>query len=472
MKLKGTMTIELTDSTTGEVETVTEENMITEAVNDIFSCNPFGVFYNAGETLNAVEWQNTLLPICPKLIGGILLFSKSLTEDVANIYPPTDNLPIAYASNDVNSTTNTARGSLNQTESKALDNGYKFVWEFTPSQGNGTIAAAALTSCWGGQNGFGSSVATASTFLALKSVNIGAIADARNQMFFNAVAYDFETEILTSITFQDSAVVIRKLRIPCFTLGLNEQLNETTTAIVEEQTVTTTTFVWTDGYTIYGDFFDGEDGYWYGFASEGNSSGDAAVCWVKIKKDTLELTEGTWTLSNVKLQSIGTRDESSSYPERTIQSVMRGGYLYVVAYDKKGIYKINANNETDVTLIEFGFTSSFKPLCDSGSCEVYLVVVNDLIMGWDFILDEADKVTKVGGAVRLQDAASPMFRYKNFLVQWGGSYGSEYRTVYLLTPYLASINNLSETVEKTAEKTMKITYTLTETTATEENTTE
>ena len=47
-------------------------------------------------------------------------------------------------------------------------------------------------------------------------------------------------------------------------------------------------------------------------------------------------------------------------------------------------------------------------------------------------------------------------------MQWGGSYGNEYRTVYILTPYLASINNLSQTVEKTAEKTMKITYTLTQ----------
>ncbi len=30
----------------------------------------------------------------------------------------------------------------------------KFVWEFTPSQGNGTIAAVALTSAQGGQNAY------------------------------------------------------------------------------------------------------------------------------------------------------------------------------------------------------------------------------------------------------------------------------------------------------------------------------
>ena len=37
-----------------------------------------------------------------------------------------------------------------------------------------------------------------------------------------------------------------------------------------------------------------------------------------------------------------------------------------------------------------------------------------------------------------------------------------FRTTYLLTPYLASINNLSSAVVKTVDKTMKITYTLTE----------
>ena len=50
------------------------------------------------------------------------------------------------------------------------------------------------------------------------------------------------------------------------------------------------------------------------------------------------------------------------------------------------------------------------------------------------------------GSARLNDAATPLFQYKNFLIGWGGSYGNEYRTAYLLTPYLASINNLSSAV--------------------------
>ena len=55
-----------------------------------------------------------------------------------------------------------------------------------------------------------------------------------------------------------------------------------------------------------------------------------------------------------------------------------------------------------------------------------------------------------------------LFQYKQFLVGWGGSYGNEYRHMYLLMPYLATINNLSSAVVKDANKTMKITYTLTE----------
>ena len=85
MKLKRRMIIELTDSNTGAVETVTEKNMIMEAVNDLFAFNPFGGHYTTGDTINEVEWYKTMLPICPKLIGGILLFSKPLTEDVVNI---------------------------------------------------------------------------------------------------------------------------------------------------------------------------------------------------------------------------------------------------------------------------------------------------------------------------------------------------------------------------------------------------
>ena len=462
MKLTGNMRIELTDVNTGEVEAVEEGNMVTNAVNHIFGLNPMGVFYEAAETIDGIAWNGNLLPICPNMIGGILLFSKALDENVDNIYSMSDNLPVAYASNNVNSTANVARGSLKQTESKKLDNGYKFVWEFTPSQGNGTIAAAALTSAQGGTNAYGSLVADADTFLLLKSLKLDSLSTAEQLVLFEAVEVDFEKDLLYSITYQGTGVRIRKVRVPIFTIGLNERLDDTPYRELDDQVIQTETFHFLGDYTLYGEFLDGQDGYWYGFSNEGNSSGNATILWVRIKKEDYSMTEGQWTLSNAKLMDVGSRDEAGSFPERVLKCCVRNGYLYVMAYNKKGIYKINLANPADVTLIELGFTSKWKPLCDTGTCEVYMTLIGDLIIGGDFQITIMDTIIHTKGSARLNDAATPLFQYKNFLLGWGGSYGSEYRTMYLLTPYLASINNLSSAVVKTVDKTMKITYTLTE----------
>ena len=462
MKLKGTAVIELTDVNTSEVETYVEENMVTNAVNNILGLNPMAIFYCEADYNTGLVWTGNLLPICPNIIGGILLFSKALEENADNIYVQSDNLPIAYASNNVNSTANTARGSMNLTESKKLDNGYKFVWEFTASQGNGTIAALGLTSALGGQNGFGSSVADASTFLQLKEVDIGNIAKANQMLLFETVEVDFEKDILYSITYEGTSVRVRKVRIPIFSIGLNEKIDDTTFTVLEDKSIPVSIFQLLGDYTSYGAFFDGKDGYWYGFSNEENSSGDATMLWVKISKEDYSITEGSWTLSSAYLMSVGELEKDSSYPEKICQSCMRNGYLYVLAYNKKGIYKINVNNSADVTLIPFGFTSGHKPLCESGTCELYLTLIGDLIVGGDYQITAADTVVKTKGNERLNHAATPLFQYKNFLLGWGGSYGNEYRTMYLLTPYLATINNLTSAVVKTTDKTMKITYTLTE----------
>ena len=46
-KLTGNIEIELTDVNDGTVETYSETNMVTNAVNDILGVNPMGVMYKA-----------------------------------------------------------------------------------------------------------------------------------------------------------------------------------------------------------------------------------------------------------------------------------------------------------------------------------------------------------------------------------------------------------------------------------------
>ena len=299
-------------------------------------------------------------------------------------------------------------------------------------------------------------------FLKIKKLDIGDLGKAKQAVLFEAAEVDFEKDLLYSITFADSSVRIRKVRIPIFTVGLNEKLDDSTCTVLEDHAVPTETFLFLGSYTKYGEFLDGKDGYWYGFSNQGNSSGNAKMLWVKISKADYSMTEGEWTLSNAKLMTVGERDMDDSYPRRECRCCMRGGYLYVPAYDKKGIYKINVANSADVTLLAFGFTSKMKPLCESATCELYLTLIGDLIIGGDFQVTADDTVIHTQGSARLGSTATPLFQHKQFLVGWGGSYGNEYRHMYLLTPYLATINNLSSAVVKDANKTMKITYTLTE----------
>lgn len=462
-RYRSDLVLELTDENTGTVETISKTNMVTNAVNDILGINPMGLFYHTGGQYDdEVVWNSELLPICPNMIGGILLFSSAVTEEADNIYLSSGNLPVAYASNDVNATANVARGSMNLTESMALTDGYKFVWEFTPSQGNGTIAAVGLTSKQGGANAYGSSVAVDTPLLEIRKNDLSLDVSWLNTLF-RAVELDFVNGKLYSIEYASNTVTITRYRIPVFDIGLNERLDDTTLALEDTTVLNCNTFKFYGSYTPYGIFLDGGDGYWYGFSNQGNSSGDAMMLWIKISKADLTFTEGSWTLSNAKLMAVGSFRADASYPNTKRNAVMRNGYLYVLGYDDDGIYKINVANPTDVTFINFGFTSEALSIGGSGSCECLLTKIGDLVIGYDFMVDVNDNVIATFGGKRFENLATPLFQYKEYVTAWGGSYGNEYRHNYLLTPYLATICNLSQAVVKNADKTMKITYTLTET---------
>ena len=159
---------------------------------------------------------------------------------------------------------------------------------------------------------------------------------------------------------------------------------------------------------------------------------------------------------------MGKYKADSSYPSAERAAVVRNGYLYVPSYDKTGIYKINISNSTDVDLIGLGFASDMRSIGSSGNVEVKLSLIGDLIIGYDFEIDINDNVIENYAGTRCESIATPFFQYKEYLFAWGGSYLNQYRYTYVLTPYLATICNLSSAVIKNTDKTMKITYTLTE----------
>ena len=210
-----------------------------------------GVMYKAGGQYDdSLTWNNELLPICPNMIGGILLFPSSITEQADNLYLSSTNLPVAYASNDVNATANTTRGSMNLTESMKLADGFKFVWEFTPSQGNGTIVAVGLTSKHGGANAYGSEVAVDSTLLQIKKVSLDD-GDGFINDLYRCVTVDFENAKLYALCYASNTVTIKRYRIPVFDIGLNEKLDDSTLTLEDTTVLQCSTFHFYGSYTPY-----------------------------------------------------------------------------------------------------------------------------------------------------------------------------------------------------------------------------
>lgn len=469
MKLKGEMTIELTDVNTGITETIVEENMVTNAVNDILGSNPMGIFYDAENTYYSeeIQWEGNLLPLCPNMIGGVLLFDTALNESSDNIYAPSNNLPGAYASNDVNATVDTNRGSMNLVESKPIQGGYRFVWEFTPAQGNCTIAAVALTSKQGGVGAFGSLQNATAAFLKLKSLRLNAISNEILRFISRAVELDFETGSIYSLLYATGTITIAKHHTPVFDVGLTESLNGMT--YTQESSDIITPSVFAPVYQSWNSrthcvFLDGKDGYWYGFANgtDGNSSGNASVQWIKIKKDDNTFTEGTWTLTNTQLACLGYYHDEAPYVYYLQRAVIRNGYLYAVSYDLAGVYKINLSNSADITLISLGTTIDTS-IGSALNAKTYMCNIGDLIVGSGWQLDTDDHVVLTKKeSFFAYTPVSKVFQYKEFVFAWGADSSNLYLEAYLFTPYNVTINNISSPVTKTADKSMKITYELTE----------
>lgn len=466
MQYKGKTRIELTDVNTGEVEVHEDENMVTNVLSDFFSHNIEGMLFYI--STYGSDMNGNMFPICKNAIGGILLFADPINEDANAYYAPSANPCTGYASNDVNATANVMRGSMNLTETTELSNGYKFVWDFATSQANGTISCVALTHKMGGIGYMGDTYDNNSKRWQMKDLGVGG--DVKGvTAYINTVEVNFEGGYFITIGLNTSnKIIIRKIRKAYRRVGLNDTLLESQLTVLEENEITPTSFIMPNpsNNSGYYDFFDGQDGFWYGFWHDSNSSGNASIKWIKIKKSDFSFSEGTWTIDNAAIFAAGYRYGYDTSPSRNTYCVLFRGYLYMMANDKKSVYKINIHNTADVTKIALGFTSNYSsPGASSSRGQIYMARIGDWIVGSDFRIDTNDKVYKTANSMPFAYTATPLFQYGPFLFSYGAySYNSYsyHKELFLLTPYLATINNLDTSVIKTADKTMKITYTITE----------
>ena len=449
--MKGKTIIELTDVKTKKKEVLKDDNLVTDVLEKILTLNPNGLLTNIN--------KDTFYPIVEKIVGGILLFKDKITEDKNTSFVSTINECIGYAGQVEGVQENPLQGSFNKQESKATSNGYKFVWDFGTSKANGKISSVCLTNAKAGGGYFGtkSNGETNRIKLGEDKYLIKNTDTEMKKKYVNVVEANFEENYIVSIVPESDHLRIIKSREPLLNFRLDDSLS-----FLNEKNITETKIKYKKSYGTYGVcvYVDAENYY---LLKTSTSGGNTNVTKLKINKANNSIEETEFTLENVKIENIGGYSLDYDY-YRTIKSVLRGGYVYAVSTDEKYVVKFAINNPVDVTKIEPKFTLKTGSVSShTTGCGMY--ILGDMIIGTNFTIDKNDKVTEIAQSDLSTIECIPL-SYGPFLLGYfanGESSGDKYlrKVLYLITPYSATINNLSKTVEKTADKTMKITYYLT-----------
>lgn len=147
---KGHCKIELTDVNTGKVETIEHDNMVTKALE---------YFFKKGGITNRSAFNASYIntDMLKYLLGGMMCLDTEIDEDDEIVRVPAGITMTANGARDVSNNTNpTELGTYNDVESGWQNDGsFKMVWDWTTSQGNGTIGSVCLTSIYAGMAGIG-----------------------------------------------------------------------------------------------------------------------------------------------------------------------------------------------------------------------------------------------------------------------------------------------------------------------------
>lgn len=465
--LKGTTRIELTDVHSGEKQIIEKHNMVTNALQELFS--PVGMCKTAS------TWQNSYAPYYATLLGGLLLFSGAIEEDANNFIAPSNVRATGCAVyNVVNTTTITTRGSYNANESEVnLKNKYvKYVYDFTTSQANGPIGSVCLTSSKGGYNGYGDNqlIRTVSDMTyTLGDSTLGYAYDCAsdgntrysglsvgtNEYLF---ALDIDNDVAWYVRLESASVlhiIRRKARIKEVSIF---ERPASTKPIIEDTSIELAEGVPTTNLSYQ--YNDEDKALYIGCASGSYMSPNATMTILKITIPGFEVSR--YTITNTTSNNIYT------YPV-----FVYGGYFYTKRYSSPYVLtRFGLTNSADTH--EFGqdyatngHTAYVTPrfgingriyyeytASSNYSCLIYNTELDEYSpMEYNFL-----------SASYSQYAYSPMyFPVMNhpllyYVAQYGVSNSYHYHSFRYLGNYLATINNLESPVVKTADKTMKVTY--------------
>ena len=494
-KLKGHIKLTLHNCRTGKNEVVEGDNIITNAVRDIFLNNQLG----------GIDYSK-MLPLWSKWFGGILCYENAHPL-VGGVLDPDDYYPQGDLINPVTAhagqvspqdlADDRKRGMPNTAGQVFTDGVVKQAWEWGSTQGNGNISALSLTHADTGDCGLGSTSDAFGAFFLFDLIqgtqlpasdaglvnkdNLFARYDDNHGLFFTlGDVGDFYYGRHTSFATKKLTIYVR--RLPYFKAGLIETLHADSTY----QRVFT---VETSGATMYAQpsyYFDVEHKYlWIFYNNTSTCGSEAGAYW----------WEGTWSNNTVNYFVVDCENEEI-IDEGTIVSasndlaplsmpraigagysgtdfyvnaciVKDGNYVYLPTgtingswtdysnYRITGYRKINITNQADQDVIEFNDTqNAFMSAVKFGG----LIINSGRVVNGGVGYSCVSQLTESNRA--FNDVHKPSFLAMPIGV--GNQSGTLPRYIVANKMVNSSKFNLPSTVQKTSNQSMTVEYTLTE----------
>lgn len=465
--MKGYTKIELTNIHTGEKEVVEKHNIITNNLNELYK-----TYLMANQQHN---YFNVTDPLYTAGMGGIILFSNQLTENANNygmIFNSADDI-VGCAGDFVNTSSDKMLGSKNTTESKLIDNGYKYVWDFGTSQANGTIAAVGLTnylSCRKPNQAY-AAPHPVSQFYSSSNSSILNCYGLGKYNFSNVVSYDFNNNTFVAVNLVSGT----EIKFTVYKIDMNTQhiLPERVYAGSKKiLKLSETNVTMPEGLNItYGNILDGFDGYYY-YVEHPNSN---TLKLARISKTDFRYDSG-YGLKNTVY------DSNLLYVLQTNtvgkQDKIANGYLYtrtyVGSYILQKIKLSDPTKHTGITIPTQDYDTNYSNMASNGKC---IYFSGNIIFPDDSVRHYSYYTYDPNGDSQSQKnyfcTVSSMGYSDCILISPDSSKFVTIPTSYSYAEHtgigigyffnsLNTINNLSSPVVKTADKTMKITYTITE----------
>ena len=453
MPLKGHTKITLTDVHTGETKVIEKDNMVTNAVAEIFAKNWCGLARFA-----------EILPI-RNLFGGVLCFEGEVTESANNYNPPNDNANelICHAGDEAHTTGEASRGQPNVAEWDVQDTSIKYVWDFSTSV-QGEIRTVCLCPATLGNMGL---KPFSTTYNPLRSFGDNRETGTQSWDADKAKTFPFtianDGKSCKSVYANGTTFTEYSIRHDFFAFGIMR--DSTTWQVTNTRTATLTnsfdnkSFIWDD------------ENYYY----VGKATTNTRLVFDKIAKSDMSVTNVTYDVTGLTLYT-GAMDSGNAKNMCMRTYAYDGTYLYMPNGDGNKFVKLNLGNASDVDELPETLTIH-KGSAPGGSSQGEqfmspIVISEGLIVGDNYVINyghayQIKQAQQIGGTT----GASSNGRFLDAIKVGAGTYGNAWTNVnysqagqsaILNSMVLTTINVLDDVVNKTSSTTMKIEYTLTE----------